>query len=190
MSPGLQADDEVIVNVGRQEFQKGQTHLLEAMASLVSRRPRIRLLIAGRDGNATAALRAEHERLGLGDRVRFLGYREDVPEILAAADLFVFPSLFEGAGGALIEAMGIGLPVVATDIPSTREVAGECALLVPPASAAGLAAGIEELLDDPVRARDSGRCGSEVFGRRFTLEGSARRMTAVYRAVIGFQPQD
>lgn len=181
---GLDRDDELIVNVGRQEFQKGQKFLLGAMARLIPRRPLSKLLIVGNTGNASAELSAEHKRLRLGDRVRFLGYRGDVPEILAAADLFVFPSLFEGAGGALIEAMGLGLPVVASDIPSTREVAGESALLVPAASADKLAEGIETLLEDPTRARALGRRASEIFGSRFTLDSSASRMVHMYQSLI------
>ena len=181
---GLGNQDEVIVTVGRQEFQKGQKFLLRAMARLKSRRPQARLLVVGRTGNATAELRAEHERLGLADRVRFLGYREDVPEILAAADVFVFPSLFEGAGGALIEAMGLGLPIVATDIPSTREVADQSALLVPPGSANELADGIEAMLEDPDRARELGERAARIFGSRFSLEGSASRMVRLYKGLM------
>jgi glycosyltransferase involved in cell wall biosynthesis len=180
---GLSEDDEVVVSVGRQEFQKGQKFLLQAMAELVARRPRIRLLIAGRHGNASTELSAEHRRLGLGNKVRFLGYREDVPEILASADLFVFPSLYEGAGGALIEAMGLGLPVVASDIPSTREMTGDSACLVPAGSATALARGIGTLLDNPETARALGGRGLENFSSRFTLESSARRMIEMYRCL-------
>lgn len=183
-SLGIDAADVVLVNTGRQEYQKGQRYLLEAMAALVPRHPRLVLLVAGRPGNATQELRALSDRLKLEGKVRFLGYREDVPEILAAADLFVFPSLFEGAGGALIEAMAMGLPIVASDIPSTREVAGESALLVHVASAEALAEGIENLLGEPCKARALGMQASAIFRSRFTLDSSATRMVDLYRRVV------
>jgi glycosyltransferase involved in cell wall biosynthesis len=182
---GLDQHEEVIVNVGRQEFQKGQKTLLQAMARLITRYPRSRLLIAGDKGNATAELVSEHRRLGLGDRVQYLGYRPDVPTILAAADVFVFPSLFEGASGAMIEAMAMGLPIVASDIPSNREVGGECVLLVKAGSVESLAHGLGSLLANQTRARDLGRRAAQEFQNRFTLERSALKMVNLYRNLIG-----
>lgn len=183
---GLGEHDAVIVNVARQEFQKGQAHLLQALAELLQRRPGVTLLIAGRTGNASPDLTRRSEELGLGERVRFLGHRSDVPEILAAADLFVFPSLYEGLGGALIEAMALGLPIVASDLPVTREVveAERNALLVKPASPSALAAAIDALLDDSERARAYGRRSREIFEERFLLEKSASRMITLYRSVV------
>lgn len=179
---GLAADDEVLLSVGRQEFQKGQGTLLEAMSRL---RDRAVLLIAGRTGNATEALRTSMETLGLGDRVRFLGHRSDVPDLLAAADVFVFPSVYEGFGGALIEAMGLGLPVVASDLPALREVVEPdgSALLVPPGDAGRLAESMTRLLsDEALRARLGAR-GRERFLERYTIEGVSRRMADLFRAV-------
>ncbi|MGH7559293.1 MAG: glycosyltransferase [Gemmatimonadota bacterium] len=183
---GLAGDDEVIVAVGRQEFQKGHRYLLQAMARLVPLRPRLRLLVAGRAGHATDELHRLHRELSLADHVRFLGHRDDVPEILAAADLFVFPSIYEGLGGALIEAMGLGLPVVATRIPSTREVVEERvnALLVAPGASNDLAEAILALLNDPERSQAFGRHSARIFAERFTLERSARRMIDLYETII------
>jgi glycosyltransferase involved in cell wall biosynthesis len=81
---GLDENQEVLVNIGRQDYQKGQRYLLEAMAMLVSTRPRLVLLMAGRSGDVSGELERLHDRLGLKERVRFLGHREDVPEILAS----------------------------------------------------------------------------------------------------------
>jgi glycosyltransferase involved in cell wall biosynthesis len=138
---GLDPEDEVVVNVGREEYQKGQRQLVEAIASLAARRPRLKLLIAGRRGASSEELDRSANDLGLGDRVIRLGHRPDVADVLAAADVFAFPSRFEGLGGAVIEAMALGLPIVSTDLPAVREIVeeGRNALLVPPDSPRDLA---------------------------------------------------
>lgn len=184
---GLAEDEEVVVNVARQEYQKGQKYLLEAASILAPSRPRLVVLICGRDGHVTRELRALHARLGLGGRVQFLGDRPDVPDVLAAADVFAFPSIYEGLGGAVIEAMAMGLPIVASDIPALREVveAGRNALLVPSQAPAPLAAALAEVLDEPTAASSFGRRSREIFRKRFTIERSARRMIELYADVVG-----
>jgi glycosyltransferase involved in cell wall biosynthesis len=119
--------------------------------------------------------------------VRFLGHRRDVPEILAAADVFAFPSLWEGLGCSVLEAMALGLPIVASDLEPIREVVedGRCAVLVPPRTPGALASAISSLLDDRPRAEDLGREGREIFRRRFTLERSTQRMVELCRRVAG-----
>ncbi len=180
---GLADEDEVVLSVGRHYFQKGQRYLLEAGRLVARRRPRLRLLLAGIEGPMTPELEALAEEAPLrGGRVRFLGYREDVPDLLCAADVFAFPSLFEGIGGAMIEAMAMGVPVVASDIAPLREVSegGSGALLVEPRSAGALAEGVERLLGDRAGALALGGRGREIFERRFRLEQVAERMVALY----------
>jgi glycosyltransferase involved in cell wall biosynthesis len=183
----IPADAEVLVNVGRQEFQKGQRYLLEAVERLAPSRPRLVLLIAGRRGAASDELDGLLARPQIAERVRLLGYRDDVSDVLAAADLFVFPSLFEGLGGSLIEAMALELPIVASDLDAIREVVepGRNATLVPPATTDALATAIEELLDDAERARAYSARSRQIFEERFTLDGSTTRMAALYRRVLG-----
>lgn len=183
---GLAEDDEVLVNAGRHEFQKGQRYLLEAMARLVPHRSKALLLIAGRRGNVSEEIEALTKERRLGDRVRLLGHRDDLPEILAAADLFVFPSLYEGLGGSVIEAMALGVPIVASDLEALREVVEpeRNAVLVPPASPLELASAIEALLDDPGRRFRFGQRSRAIFEERFTIERCARRMAALYRRVV------
>jgi glycosyltransferase involved in cell wall biosynthesis len=183
---GLTQDGDVVVTVGRQEFQKGQRHLLEAFARLAAARPEAVLLVAGREGHASADLETFRAGLGVGDRVRLLGHRTDVPEILAAADVFAFPSLYEGFGGAVIEAMALGLPVVASDLPALHEVveAERTGVLVPPGSAADLASAIGGLLDDPARARAMGERGRATFLERFTVERTTARMVELYGRIL------
>ncbi len=182
---GLKDSDEVIVNVGRQEYQKGQRFLLEAMEEVARRRPHALLLIAGRRGRQSKNLEEIQRRTTLKGRVRILGYREDVPDLLASADLFVFPSLYEGLGGALIEAMALGLPIVASRVPAIESVVeeGRNALLVERGSVAPLADGITELLADRERRRAFGRRARAIFEERFTLDQCAARMIALYRSL-------
>jgi glycosyltransferase involved in cell wall biosynthesis len=183
----LSDQDEVVVNVARQEYQKGQKHLLEAASALIRERPNLKILVCGREGHATAELRRIHEDLGLAEHVRFLGDREDVADILAAADVFAFPSVYEGLGGAVIEAMALGLPIVCSDIPALREVVqeGQNALLFPPGHHRELAKALASLLDDREKAARFGLRSEQIFADRFTVERSARGMIELYGRVVG-----
>jgi glycosyltransferase involved in cell wall biosynthesis len=179
---GLRPDDEIVITVGRQEFLKGHRFLLEAAEMLGRSRPRLVVLVAGRRGTASDRLARLHRRPGVGDVVRVLGYRDDVPDLLAASDLFVFPSLSEGLGGALIEAMALGLPIVASDVDAIREVVEpeRNALLVRPGSTLELAGAVEALLDDPERRGVFGVRSRWIFEERFTIDRSAQRMIELY----------
>lgn len=185
---GVPEEAEVLINVGRQEFQKGQRYLLEAFEEVARQHPNAVLLIAGRKGYATPELerRMAYSSL-LRERVRFLGHRDDVPELLAAADVFVFPSLYEGLGGAVIEAMALGLPIVTSDVPAVREVTeeGGNAVLVEPANATALADALTTLLADPERREQFGRRSREIYEEQFTLESVVDRMADLYHTVAG-----
>lgn len=183
---GLAFDAEVLITVGRLEFQKGHRDLVEAARLLAPMRPRLRLLIVGRDGNLSGEVRRMVERYALGSVVMLLGHRYDVPDLLAASDLFVLPSLYEGLPGAVIEAMGLSLPVVASDIPAVREVVeeGHSGALIPSGSPTALAKEIGALLDHPSRLAEFGRHGRRIFEDRFTLDESARRTAALYESVL------
>lgn len=182
---GLAPDDLVLVTVGRQEFQKGQRFLLEAVETLSDRHLRLLVLLAGREGHESANLRVLAARPALRGRVRLLGFREDIPEILAAGDLFVFPSLYEGLGGAVVEAMALGLPVIVSDLPALREVVeeGGNALLVPPEDVQALAGAIDSLLGDPARRQSFGARSRVLFREAFSLERAAKQMLDLYRRV-------
>ncbi|HSL81674.1 MAG TPA: glycosyltransferase family 4 protein [Thermoanaerobaculia bacterium] len=183
---GLEPEDEVVVNVGRQDYQKGHRYLQEAAALLAPERPRLRVVVAGKEGRMTPELGRLLADRRLEGTVRFLGNRSDVPEVLAAGDVFAFPSLYEGIGGAVIEAMALGLPVVCSDLPPLREVVddGESALLVPPEDPPALAAALARILDDPELARRFGRRGREAFLERFSLERGTEEMARLYRALV------
>ncbi len=183
---GLDAADEVLVNVGRQEYQKGHRFLLEAVALLAPTRPRLRVVIAGKEGRMTPELQRLLDTRNLRGTVRFLGNRSDVPEVLAAGDVFVFPSLYEGIGGAMIEAMALSLPVVCSDLPPLREVveAGASAFLVPPENPVECADAVARILDEPALAGRFGARGREIFLERFTVGASAEGMVRLYRSLV------
>jgi glycosyltransferase involved in cell wall biosynthesis len=162
----------VVLNIGRQEFQKGQSTLLEATARLRDQGFPLTTVIAGRDGNETARLRALSESLGLSSTVRFLGHVDEVPDLLAACDVFAFPSRFEGLGGSVLEALALEAPIVASDVPALREVlqGGSLGELVPVDDAAALAASIETIRSDPSAARVRSVRGREVFDDTYTFD--------------------
>jgi glycosyltransferase involved in cell wall biosynthesis len=182
---GVEQDAQVVVNVGRVSPSKGWPYLLGAFDLLADSHPRAVLLSAGRSGPADP-LPKELLSDSSADRIRLLGHRADVGDILAAADVFAFPSLTEGFGGAAIEAMALALPVVACDVPALREVVqdGATGLLVPPRDAERLAAAIRELLDDPDRARALGARGREIFLDRFAIDRVSTKMIALYETVL------
>lgn len=173
---GVDDDTLVVGNVARHEHQKGLDLLVDAVASLAGTGRRVLLVQAGRDGNASADLRARIDRLHVSTSVRLLGHVDDVAtNVLPALDVFAFPSRYEGLGGALIEAMAAGLPVVTTDLPVTREVTGESALLVPGGDVAALADAIAAAPETTDRAATLAAAG------RFALEDVLDREAAWLR---------
>lgn len=142
---GLGGAYPVILNVGRLVPQKGQRYAISAMPGVLARFPRAKLLIAG-DGWLRRDLEHLIESSGLAGNVILLGDRNDVPALLKCADIFVFPSLFEGAANALLEAMAAAKPCVASRIPSLAEATrnGEVAVLVDVRSSQAI---VDALLD-------------------------------------------
>lgn len=185
---GLDESDVVILNVGRQEWQKGQDVLLRAAAELVGEFPSLRVVIAGREGNATARLQDLTAQHGLTSRVRYLGHVDDVGGTLAAADVFAFPSRYEGLGGALLEAMAMGVPIVTTDCPATAEAVGDAALTVPVDEASALADAVRQVLTDADLRRTLSTRGVERFEALFEFERVMDEMADLYRHVAGAPP--
>lgn len=180
---GLPADAFVVLNAARQEFQKGQRFLIDALARV--RVPNCRLVIAGRNGHASSLLRDSASQLAPGT-VSFLGHRDDVADLMTAADVFVLPSIFEGTAGVLIEAMALELPIVASDLACLHEVVepGRSALLVPSAQPAAIAEAIETLAVHPDLGRQLAERARLRFESAFTLDRSARGMLEVFERVV------
>jgi len=153
----------VVVIVSRLVRHKGHPELLSAMRAVVDYDADVELWVVGDRLASDHGESLEHHfaAAGLGPHVRRLGYRDDVPALLAAADIFALPSYFEGLPMSVIEAMLTGLPVVATDISGPREqVADEVTgLLVPPATIAPLAEALRRLVADPAMRTRMGEAG-------------------------------
>ena len=132
------------VNVGRLAPQKGQVLLVEAFASVREAVPDAHLAVVGREGEASAAVAEAIDRFGLADSVTLVGHTNQVADYLGNAHVFAFSSLMEGLGTAVLEAMAVGVPVVAFDIPPVREatVDGRFGTLVPVGDVALLASAL------------------------------------------------
>ena len=170
----------LVLNVAALAPHKSQTTLLHAMARLGDRVPDLRLWIAG-EGPLQAQLAAEHAALGLGERVRFLGFRGDVSDLMRAADLFCISSWLEGLGTSILDAMAAGLPVVATRVGGIPEAVtgGETGLLVPPRDPERLSEAIAMLAaDEEMRASMGRRARTRV--RAFSADRTAERTRTVY----------
>ncbi|HMN29275.1 MAG TPA: glycosyltransferase, partial [Caldilineaceae bacterium] len=162
----------IILTVARLDKQKGHSDLLKAAVQV----PEASFVLVG-DGPERAQLEEQSRTLGLERRVCFLGYRQDIPALLADCDLFVLPSRYEGLPLAVLEAMAAGKPVIASAIPGTREavVDGESGVLVPPADPAALAAAIRQLLADPAQAQRLACAGRVRVQQEFSVEVMVRR---------------
>jgi len=171
----------IVGTLGRLSAEKNIPLLLRA-AGIVSRRfPAARFAVGG-DGPERGFLAGEIRRLGLEDRVVLAGDRSDVPRFLSALDLFVLTSDTEGLPNAVMEAMGLGLPVVATRVGGTHEVVddGVTGRLVAPRDAEGLARAIGDLLADPEARRRLGAAGRARISEEYTTERMIERTCAVY----------
>jgi glycosyltransferase involved in cell wall biosynthesis len=174
---GIAAGTPVLLAAGRQEHQKGFDVLLEAFVRVRERFPDIVLMVAGREGAATPVLAAASDA-----SVWFLGHRTDLPDLLAAADVFVLPSRWEGIPGVVLEALALEAPVVASNLPGVREIVGETdiALLTPVGDPAAIASAVVSTLQDPGAASDRARRGRERFLSDFTIDRVAEQMAAFY----------
>jgi glycosyltransferase involved in cell wall biosynthesis len=181
---GIGADEVLLLNVARREYQKGQSTLLEAAGVLRDLGRTVRVVIAGRDGSESKRLDQEVASLRLDEVVTMLGHVDDVPELLAAADVFVFPSRFEGLGGAVLEALALEVPVVASDVPALREVLrdGRLGRLVPVDDPQRLAEAIVSTLDEAEVRAAVVRAGREEFDREYGLDAVTARMASWLRA--------
>lgn len=179
---GVEPHQPLLLNVARLLPRKGQAELVQAMPRILARQPSTVLLLAG-EGEGRSRLEAQIREASLGEHVRLLGNRNDVPRLLAAADVFVFPSHYEGHAGALVEAMMAGRPIVATDTGVHRESVTdrETARLVPVGAPEALAGAVCEVLDDPELARRLGTGAREVAVDRFHIDHLAARHEALYR---------
>ncbi len=175
----------LFVHVGRCSEQKGPRVLLDAFARVAQQHADAHLLYVG-DGPLRDELSQRLNQHDLEGRVTWWPHRLDVPEILAAADLFVFPSLFEGFGLGLVEAMGAGLPVIATRVGGILEIVRDRVdgWLVNPRDVSGLAEAMSQLLMSPQLRHQLGTAAQERVEARFEISVQARHLENIYRRVM------
>ncbi|MGH9381471.1 MAG: glycosyltransferase [Thermoanaerobaculia bacterium] len=183
---GFEPDAPMIGVVGRLEPQKGHSVLLEAAVHVTRELPKARFLVVG-DGHLRSELEAQRSRLGLDSRVVFTGVVHDVPATLSALDAITFPSLWEGLPVALLEAMAMEKPVVATTVGGIPEVVrdGVSGVLVPPGDPEALARGLLGVLRDPTLARRLGTQARQVVRQRYSAQTMHRRILDLYSGLMG-----
>ncbi|MBM4425337.1 MAG: glycosyltransferase family 4 protein [Chloroflexi bacterium] len=179
---GIAPNAPLIGAVGRLSEQKGIPFLIEAFVRVRDSFPSARLAIAG-DGPLRAELEAQ--AAPLGGAVRFLGWRNDTPTVMADLDVLCVPSLWEGFGLVTLEAMALSKPIVASRVSALPEIVsdGDTGLLVPSGDPAALAEALIALLADPARARAMGERGRARLEKEFTVRRMAEQHVAVYSAV-------
>ena len=184
---GLPADSLILLNVARVSPQKGLVYALRALPAILKQYPSAQLVSVGAttDQGWVDQLKREATSLGVADRFHVIGRRRDVTDFLRACDVFIFPSLYEGLGIALIEAMAAGCACVASSAGPIPEVVsdGEDGILVPPADSDAIAATVCRLLEDESERLRLGTAASKTAFSRFQPQQSADALTRIYESV-------
>lgn len=188
----LPSDAVVMGMAGRLEAAKGHADLLQAMARLAERNPRLHLVIMG-SGHLREQLERQRDELGLKERVHFLGWVEDLISAMAALDLFVLSSHYEGLGVVLLEALALGRPVVSTRVGGTQDIIedGVTGLFAPAHDPVGLAETIQRMLDDPALANRLAEAGQARVRRDYSAAQADRKVLDLYLGQLrsrGLQP--
>jgi glycosyltransferase involved in cell wall biosynthesis len=182
---GLNADREYVANIARFHPVKDQASLVDAFRTVASARDDVDLLLVG-DGPLRPQLEQQVRRLGLDDRVKFLGIRRDVPDVLAASTVFCLNSVSEAASLTLMEAMAASRPVVVTDVGGNPEIVrqGVDGVLVPRRDPAALAGALLQVLDSPALARRMGEAGAARVRDVYRIDRTVQRYFDLYAGMV------
>lgn len=182
-SIGVPPDAPMVIVVAKLMTQKGHAVLLDALPRVLAREPALRTVFVG-EGDLRGELETRVAAGGMAGSVIFAGNRGDIPQLLAAGDLFVLPSLWEGLPMALLEAMATGMPVVASAVSGTREVIepGRSGLLVPVGEPEMLADAMLMVLTDPQAAASLGAAARARVEACYSAHIQAQRHAELYRA--------
>jgi glycosyltransferase involved in cell wall biosynthesis len=188
---GLSKESPIITNIGRLVTQKGQKYLLEASVEVIKKHPKTAFLIVGdegdhRDGNVKLDLMNFIEMNKLSKNIFFLGRREDIPKILNETDLFVFPTLWEGFGLVIAEAMAMEVPVIASNIGPIPEIIkhNESGVLVEPKKSKELSIAILDLLQNKEKRRSIAAKGKERVFLKFSAKVMATKTENLYQELL------
>lgn len=178
---GIFESNLVVGTVGRLTHVKGHRYLIEAAGRIVSSRPDATFVFLG-DGELLDELESMATKLGVEENVKFLGWRSDVAEVMSVFDVFVLPSLNEGMGRVLVEAMALGKPIVASDTGGIPDlvVQGKNGYLVSVGDVETLAERIRELLDDPGKRKKMGNVGRR-YAAGYGSEAMVEKIDRLYR---------
>jgi len=178
---GLQEDRPIVGVITRMRVRKGVEEFIRAIGEVRQTRPEVHGVIVG-EVSLDETLQDLVRSLHLENHLSLLGRRGDMPEVLSAFDVFVLSSHDEGMSNAILEAMAMEKPVVATDVGGTCEVVrhGHSGLLVPPKDPHALAVAISDLLEQPARAQEMGRLGRRIVADGFSAHAMVRRMEQLY----------
>lgn len=180
-----QLPDKFILYIGLIEPRKNLPVLINAYKKLVDEGTDHCLVLGGRYGWMYDEVLKQIEKLNLTEKVFLPGYfdQEDLPMVYNLSDLFVYPTLYEGFGLPVLEAMACGIPVITTDISSIPEIIGEAGLLVPPDEVETLFRGMKKVLSDEDLRLEMARRGTDQAAK-FTWERTAKSTLKVYRQAI------
>ncbi len=179
------SNDSVVGCIGRLETQKGHVFFMKAAARILEEIKNARFILVG-DGSLRRHLEELAQDLNISKRVSFLGFRDDIPQLLSIMDVFVLPSLWEGFGIVLLEAMAMGKVVVATNIGGISEIVVDktTGYLCPPMDSETLANTVIDLLRDPAKMRTVGMLGRERVKKHFTLDQMAQKTERIYDNLV------
>jgi glycosyltransferase involved in cell wall biosynthesis len=177
----LPADAFVVGGIGRLSYQKNFALFVETAAKVLEKHPSARFVIAG-TGEDEAALRAQAGRLGLEDRLQFLGFVGDMTALYPALDLLLLTSRYEGLPITILEAMAVEIPIVASRLDGMLEILrdGEDAALVPPGEGDAFAARVCELIEQPALARRFADAALAKARAHHSAEAMTRAVEAIY----------
>lgn len=183
---GLKEKGDVLGVIARLSPVKGIKYLIMAMSDVLKTKPGAQLIIVG-EGKIRQELISLSRKIGIADRVLFLGAIADTDEILSLMDIFVLPSLQEGLGLSLLEAMAMDKPVIASDVGGISDIIrkGENGLLVSSADSKELSQAILRILEDKKMAEEMGRKARETVRDKFSLQKMVEETEKVYKKVIG-----
>ncbi len=186
---GITHNAHVVGTVGRLIPIKGSDFLIEAAGGVIHEKPETVFVFLG-EGELQKKMEDRALELGIRDRVVFLGWRPDVASVMSTFDVFAFPSLNEGMGKALVEAMAMGKPVVASNVSGIRDlvVDGENGFLVPPARTEMLAQRITHLLENPQLRQAFGEAGRKIAWR-YTAESMVKEIDELYGELLAVKPR-
>jgi len=178
----IDSDAKVISLIGRLSKQKGQQYLLKAVPDVISQYPNIQFLIIG-DGELKKYLIKLTTKLKIENNVRFLGFRNDISEILQITDIFVLSSLWEGLGRSLTEAMYMNKPVIATSVEGVPEIVKheKTGILVKPKDIRGIAQAIKKLIGNPTIMEQLGTNAHSLVVKIFSAEKMVSEIDLIYK---------